>query len=138
MKSSAFWNDLEEDLRDPEFLRAYVVESVRIATIDAIINDLEQARAAAHISKAALARSAGMDSAAVRRLLSALVVNPTLGTVAEIAAPLGLRLTLEPIPEAEQIHVTTPLISGQVADIAALRAHLAQLRLRRHQQDDAA
>jgi hypothetical protein len=34
--------------------------------------------------------------------------------------------------------VTTPLISGQVADIAALRAYLAQLRRRRHQQDDAA
>ena len=31
---SAFWDDLAKDLEDPDFLRDYVVESMRIATID--------------------------------------------------------------------------------------------------------
>lgn len=30
----AFWDDLAEDLKDPEFLRTYIVESIRIATMD--------------------------------------------------------------------------------------------------------
>lgn len=33
-----FWDDLARDLEDPEFLREYVVESVRIATVDRIVN----------------------------------------------------------------------------------------------------
>lgn len=34
-KHTAFWDDLARDLEDPEFLREYVAESMRIATIDA-------------------------------------------------------------------------------------------------------
>ena len=56
-ESGAFWEDLAEDLKDPEFLREYVVESVRIATIDRIVNELDDARVAADLSKAALARA---------------------------------------------------------------------------------
>src|SRR6202043_2388843 len=37
---SAFWDDLASDLEDPEFLREYVAESIRIATIDRIVNQL--------------------------------------------------------------------------------------------------
>jgi hypothetical protein len=33
-----FWEDLAADLEDPEFLRAYVRESVQIAIADAIVN----------------------------------------------------------------------------------------------------
>ena len=44
---SVFWDDLASDLEDPEFLREYVAESIRIATIDRIVNELDTARAAA-------------------------------------------------------------------------------------------
>ena len=33
-----FWNDLNSDLQSPEFAREFALQSVRIATIDAIIN----------------------------------------------------------------------------------------------------
>lgn len=94
--SAEFWNDLNSDLQSPEFAREFALQSIRIATIDAIINQLDQAREARGLSKAELARSVGSDPASVRRLFSSTSANPTLGTVAEVAAALGLRVRLEP------------------------------------------
>lgn len=124
----AFWDDLAEDLQDPEFLRHYVVESMRIATIDRIVNELDEARGAADLSKAALARAISAEPAVVRRLFSAGHVNPTLGTLAEVAAALGMRITLEPLPEAERKAVTEPLLEGRAADPHGLAKHLSDLR----------
>lgn len=39
--------------------------------------------------------------------------NPALGTLAEIAAALGLRITLEPLPAAESKVLTEPLLKGR-------------------------
>lgn len=125
---SVFWDDLVNDMADPEFLRAYVVESMRIATIDRIINDLDQARETAGLSKAALARAIGSEPAVIRRLFAAGKVNPTLGTLTEVAAALGLRITLEPMPEREQEDITAPLISGEHSDRKALARHLTDMR----------
>lgn len=36
---SKFWTDLQENLNDPEFLKAYIDESIRIAIIDKKMND---------------------------------------------------------------------------------------------------
>ncbi len=36
--TGAFWDDLARDLEDPNFLREYVIESMRIAMIDAVAN----------------------------------------------------------------------------------------------------
>ncbi|MET8081192.1 helix-turn-helix transcriptional regulator [Streptomyces sp. NPDC005303] len=124
----AFWDDLAEDLQDPEFMRHYVVESIRIATIDRIVNALDEARDAADLSKAALARAISAEPAVVRRLFSSKHANPTLGTLAEIAAALGMRITLEPLPVAERKSVTEPLLEGGVADTRALAEHLGKLR----------
>ncbi|NEE03708.1 helix-turn-helix domain-containing transcriptional regulator [Phytoactinopolyspora halotolerans] len=109
---SAFWDDLERDLEDPEFLREYVTSSVRIATIDTIVNALDAARHDAGLSKAALARAVGIEPAAVRRLFSSSSRNPTLGTLAEVAAALGLRVTLEPLSDGERETITKPLRTG--------------------------
>lgn len=122
--ASVFWDDLAEDLRDPEFLRHYLVESVRIATIDRIVNALDDARAAAGLSKAALARSVALEPAVIRRLFSAGHVNPTLGTLAEIAAALGLRISVEELPEEEFEHVTRPLLEGHTSHPKHLAKHL--------------
>lgn len=126
--AGAFWEDLARDLQDPEFLREYVVESVRIATIDWIVNALDDAREAAGLSKAGLARAISAEPAVIRRLFSASGVNPTLGTLAEVAAALGMRVTLEPLPTPERKTVTEPLLEGRAADTKGLAKHLTQLR----------
>lgn len=112
---SEFWTDLESDLEKPEFARELAVESVRIATIDALVNQLDTAREAAGLTKAALARAIGADPAVIRRLLSARSVNPTLGTLAEVAAALGLRVRLEPMTDDERTSITEPMLRGAAA-----------------------
>jgi transcriptional regulator with XRE-family HTH domain len=131
---SVFWDDLAADLQDPEFLREYVGESVRIATVDALINGLDEAREAAGLSKAELARAINAEPATVRRLLASPSPNPTLGTLAEIAAALGLRVTLEPMPAAERAALTEPLLRGRSADRKALAKHLGRMRTRKRSE----
>src|ERR1039457_2937726 len=132
---SMFWDDLARDLKDPQFLRNYVTESIRIATIDRIVNELDEAREAAGLSKAELARSISTEPATVRRLFSAGHVNPTLGTLAEVAAALGMRLVLEPLEADERRELTQPLLRGHASDPIALARHLDALR---NQRDDKA
>ncbi|MGB4776836.1 helix-turn-helix domain-containing protein [Microbacterium sp.] len=112
---SQFWADLQHDLQDPEFAREYAAESVRIATIDSLINDLDALRGSEGVSKAALARAIGTDPSVVRRLFSASAVNPTVGTIAEVAAALGMKLVLEPMTEAEKLHITVPMRASAAA-----------------------
>lgn len=119
---SAFWDDLAGDLEDPEFLRHYVAESVRIATIDAVINALDTARIDAGLSKAALARAINAEPATVRRMFSGARGNPTLGTLAGVAAALGLRITMEPLNKSERKTITEPLRQGQTGNAHELIA----------------
>lgn len=125
---SVFWDDLARDLQDPESVREYVVESMRIATIDRIVNALDDAREAAGLSKAELARAIQVEPATIRRLFASATSNPTLGTLAEVAAALGLRITLEPLPHDERAQITEPLLVGRTADPVALARHLGEVR----------
>jgi transcriptional regulator with XRE-family HTH domain len=125
---SAFWDDLATDLQDPEFLRDYVVESMRIATIDRLVNELDEAREAAGLTKAELARAIGAEPASIRRLFASGHSNPTLGTLAEVASALGMQVTLTPLPATERRRVTQPLLQGRVADPKALAEHLVATR----------
>jgi DNA-binding phage protein len=115
-----FWDDLVEDLQDPEFLRQYVVESLRIETIDRLVNDLDSAREESGMSKAELARAVSAEPAVIRRLLSPGHRNPTIGTLAEVAGALGLRVALVPLSDEEKRHVTEPLRSGRADDVREL------------------
>lgn len=128
---SAFWDDLARDLENPEFLREYIAESMRIATIDGIVNALDDAREAAGLSKAELARAIQADPATIRRFFSSDKINPTLGTLAEVAAALGLRITVQPLATDERSQVTTPLLEGRAADPKKLARHLDSLRGRK-------
>jgi DNA-binding phage protein len=130
-KHTAFWDDLARDLEDPEFLREYIAESMRMATIDAIVNALDDAREAAGLSKAELARAIQAEPATIRRLFSSDKANPTLGTLAEVAAVLGLRITVEPLAQDEETQVTAPLLEGRAADPKKLAKHLDTLRTRK-------
>lgn len=125
---SVFWDDLANDLQDPGFLREYVAESVRIATIDRIVNELDTAREAAGLTKAGLARAISSEPATIRRLFSSGHVNPTLGTLAEVAAALGMRVVLEPLGADDRQQITRPLLEGSTADPRALAVRIGELR----------
>lgn len=99
-RRSVFWDDLEADLQDAGFRREYLLESLRVQTIDSIVNALDEARVGLGWSKAKLARAIDAEPAVVRRLFSA-KGNPTLSTLAEIAGAVGLRISVEPLPKAE-------------------------------------
>lgn len=43
---STYRIDLAEDLKNPMFLRAYITESLRVATIDRLVHELDSARQA--------------------------------------------------------------------------------------------
>jgi len=106
---TGFWDDLAEDLKAPEFRHQYLLESERIATIDRIINQLDEVRQELGVSKAELARAIGRTPESIRRLLTAKSVNPQLSLVAEMASALGYRVTLEPMSPAERRRVAEPL-----------------------------
>lgn len=124
----AFWEDLREDLEDPEFLRGYITHWVRIATTDAIVNALDDAREDANMSKAALARAINADPSTLRRLFApGSRSNPTIGTVAELAAALGMRLTLEPMTNDDFESTTRPLLEGKVENVHTLVERIGTL-----------
>jgi transcriptional regulator with XRE-family HTH domain len=131
---SLFWNDLADDLKDPELLRDFVRKSIRISTIEQIVNDLDTARLSAKLSKAALARAINAEPAVVRRLFSAGHVNPTLGTLAEVAAALGLRVTLEPLPVTDRDHITRSLVDGRTTRPLAVTKHVSGMRKPKREQ----
>jgi DNA-binding phage protein len=110
---SAFWEDHDAQLADPEYARAFAAESVRVATIDSIMNTITAELEESGLSKAALARAIGAQPAVVRRLLSAESVNPTLGTLAEIAGALGMKVTLQPMTPHERATITAPMLAPE-------------------------
>ena len=127
----AFWDDLVRDLQDPAFARQHAIESARIATIDAVVNALDAAREAKGLSKADLARAVGSEPAVIRRLFGSGWVNPTLGTLAEVAAALGLRITLEKAPAESAATVSSRAAGRKSAVRPAEPTTVASGRIRR-------
>lgn len=134
-ESSLFWDDLARDLEDPDFLREYIVASVRIVTVDRIINALNDAREDAGLTKADLARAINAEPAVIRRLFTGAHGNPTLSTISEVAAALGLRVTVEPLPAAEQKVVTRPLREGRPGNSRVLARRLGTMRSGTNRED---
>lgn len=106
---SAFWADHETAMTDPEYRHHFILESRRVAAVDAIVNALDEIREQQGLSKADLARAVERDPAAVRRLLTAQQVNPSLGMVADLAAALGYEMVLRPLSKPDRDAVTRPL-----------------------------
>jgi len=109
---SVFWDDLQERLQDPEYLREYVTQSLRISTIDRLVNGLAAALEAQDVTKAEIARRLNTEAATIRRLFTQTGHNPTLGTLAEVAGALGFRVELVAMSDEEREQVTTPLRDG--------------------------
>ncbi len=113
---SAFWDDHEASMADPEYRRHFILESRRIEVIDSVVNELDELREQQGLSKSELARAIERQPAAVRRLLTAQQVNPSLGMIADLAAALGYEVVLRPMSKADRASITEPL--RELADVS--------------------
>ncbi len=91
---------LAERLQNPEYRAAYENIRNRIARIDSMIRTFDARREELALTKAELARRAGIQPEAVRRLFSAERQNPTLVTVLALAD--ALELDVVPVPRKGQ------------------------------------
>ena len=87
---------LARRLKDPEYRAAYEQAKERIGQIDGLIRALDDRRTELNLTKADLARRAGVKPEAIRRLFSAEKPNPTLATLVALAGALDLELRPEP------------------------------------------
>jgi DNA-binding phage protein len=78
----------------PEYREALEAARARISAVDSVVRALDERRKALGLSKAELARQAGMRPEVVRRLLGAGPANPTLTTVISLASALSLDITI--------------------------------------------
>ncbi len=80
---------------DPELRAEFERQKRSIATIDAIVYQLDSLREQHGLTKAELAREVGKNPASVRRLLTA-PANPELRTVVAMADALGADVRIVP------------------------------------------
>lgn len=83
-------------LEDPEYRQAYEDARERIEQIDSVIRVFDARREELHLTKAELARRAGVKPEAIRRLFSAEKPNPTLTTLVAVAGALDLEIRPTP------------------------------------------
>jgi len=74
----------------PEYREALEAARSRITAVDSVVRALDERRKVLGLSKAELARQAGMRPEVVRRLLGAGPANPTLTTVISLASAMSL------------------------------------------------
>lgn len=87
---------LARRLEDPDYRQAYEEAHERIEQIDSVIRTLDARREELHLTKAELARRAGVKPEAIRRLFSAEKPNPTLTTLVALARALDLEILPTP------------------------------------------
>ena len=85
-----------KQVRDPEYRRAYGLARERIARTDALVRSLDARRVARGMTKAELARAAGVQPEAVRRLFTMEAPNPTAATLIALADALDLEVVARP------------------------------------------
>src|SRR5262245_24835853 len=86
---------------DPEFRVEFERQQREIAQIDAVVQQLDDLREEAGMSKAELARAIGKEPSSIRRLFTA-SVNPELKTVAAVADVLGARVEVVAIGDGRK------------------------------------
>src|SRR5271170_3709871 len=77
-----------------EYRQALDAARARIAAVDGVVRALDERRRELGLSKAELARQAGMRPEVVRRLLGGSPANPTLATVISLASAMSLDITI--------------------------------------------
>lgn len=86
----------EKQREDPEYERAYQEAAAIVRAIDELVRSIDQRRKERGLSKAELARKAGLPPEAVRRLFTMRSPNPTATTLAALARALELDLVAAP------------------------------------------
>jgi DNA-binding phage protein len=84
-----FDRDFDGWAQDPQFAEEYALERSRIDAIDRIVRALDAARQERGMSKADVARAAGLPAQSVRRFFTQSPQNPTLSVTVAIAAAVG-------------------------------------------------
>ena len=104
---------LSERRSDPQYREAYLSAARRVKMFDDVVRSLDARRVELGVSKAELARRAGMPSAAVRRMFSQQHKNPTLSSLVALADALGLDLRAVTVTRsASPVTVTSEAPSG--------------------------
>ena len=86
----------EKQRKDPEYERAYQDAAATVRAIEDLVRSIDSHREALGLSKAELARRAGLPPEAVRRLFTMRSPNPTATTLVALARALELDLVAEP------------------------------------------
>jgi DNA-binding phage protein len=87
---------IAEQKQDQEFRAAYEATARRVQRIDALVRAIDSRREELGLTKAELARHAGMPPEVVRRLFSVDQPNPTAATLVALAEALGLEVVALP------------------------------------------
>jgi len=102
------WEEFYEGLFDTPEERAEADREVQeMIALRKILQRCEEERERAGLSKAALARTVGVNPAAMRRLFTAEGSNPTFKTMIGILAALNLELVVKPTPRRRRPQATT-------------------------------
>jgi DNA-binding phage protein len=80
--------------RSPEYREALDTARAHVAAVDAVVRALDERRRDLGLSKAELARQAGMRPEVVRRILGTSAANPTLSTVISLARAMSMDVTI--------------------------------------------
>lgn len=86
----------EKQRENPEYERAYKEAAATVRAIDELVRSIDIRREERGLSKAELARQAGLPPEAVRRLFTMRSPNPTATTLVALARALELDLVAEP------------------------------------------
>lgn len=86
----------ETQREKPEYERAYQAAAASVRAIDELVRSIDRVREERGLSKAELARAAGLPPEAVRRLFTMRAPNPTATTLFALARALDLDLVAEP------------------------------------------
>lgn len=79
-------------MKSQTYSDAYRRAGARVAFVDELMRSLDDERRARDLSKAELARRAGLKPEAVRRLFSHSPVNPTISTLCALANALDVEV----------------------------------------------
>ncbi len=85
----------EKERKSPEYEHAYQEAVARVRAVDELVRSIDHNREVRGLSKAELARKAGLPPEAVRRLFTMRSPNPTATTLVALARALDLDLVAE-------------------------------------------
>jgi len=104
----------ETQRTDLEYERAYQEAAASVRAIDELVRSIDARREALGLSKAELARRAGLPPEAVRRLFTMRSPNPTATTLVALTRALELDLVAEPRAKTARQARKVPTTKGSL------------------------